>query len=195
MIEKKNNNDYSDKVRVFDTTLRDGEQTPGVSVTPEQKIQIAIKLDELGVDVIEAGFPIVSHGEMTAIKTISKYGLKSEICALARAVQGDIDAAINCDVKYVHTFIATSDIHMQYKLKMSREQVLERAVWSVDYAKKHGMQVEFSAEDATRSDRNFLLHIFRAVADAGADRLDIPDTVGYATPQYIGQLVYDVKAE
>jgi 2-isopropylmalate synthase len=192
MLEKKN---YHDKVRIFDTTLRDGEQTPGVSVTPEQKAQMAIKLDELGVDVIEAGFPIVSHGEVTAIKTISKHGLKSEICALARAVQADIDAAINCDVKYVHTFIATSDIHMQHKLKMSREQVLEKAVWSVDYAKKHGMQVEFSAEDATRSNREFLSVVFKAVADAGADRLDIPDTVGYATPQYIAQLVTDVKTE
>jgi 2-isopropylmalate synthase len=192
MLEKKN---YHDKVRIFDTTLRDGEQTPGVSVTPEQKAQMAIKLDELGVDVIEAGFPIVSHGEVTAIKTISNHGLKSEICALARAVQADIDAAINCDVKYVHTFIATSEIHMQHKLKMSREQVLEKAVWSVDYAKKHGMQVEFSAEDATRSNREFLSVVFKAVADAGADRLDIPDTVGYATPQYIAQLVTDVKTE
>lgn len=193
MRERKNN--YHDRVRIFDTTLRDGEQTPGVSVTPEQKVQIAIKLDELGVDVIEAGFPIVSPGEMKAIKTISKLGLKSEICALARAVQGDIDAAINCDVTYVHTFIATSDIHMQHKLKMSREQVLEKAVWSIDYAKKHGIQVEFSAEDATRSDREFLRLVFKAVADASADRLDIPDTVGYATPQYIAQLVSDVKRE
>jgi 2-isopropylmalate synthase len=193
MTEK---NDYHyGKVRIFDTTLRDGEQTPGVSVTPQQKIQIAIKLDELGVDVIEAGFPIVSHGEMTAIKTISQYGLKSEICALARAVQADIDAVINCDVNYVHTFIATSDIHMQHKLRMSREQVFEKAIWSVDYAKKHGMKVEFSAEDATRSDREFLRLVFKAVADAGADRLDIPDTVGYATPQYIAQIVTDVKAE
>lgn len=193
MTEK---NDYHyGKVRIFDTTLRDGEQTPGVSVTPEQKIQIAIKLDELGVDVIEAGFPIVSHGEMTAIKTISQYGLKSEICALARAVQADIDAVINCDVNYVHTFIATSDIHMQHKLRMSREQVLEKAIWSVDYAKKHGLKVEFSAEDATRSDREFLRRVFKAVADVGADRLDIPDTVGYATPQYIAQIVTDVKAE
>lgn len=192
MTEK---NYHYGKVRIFDTTLRDGEQTPGVSVTPEQKIQIAIKLDELGVDVIEAGFPIVSHGEMTAIKTISQYGLKSEICALARAVQADIDAVINCDVNYVHTFIATSDIHMQHKLRMSREQVLEKAIWSVDYAKKHGMRVEFSAEDATRSDREFLRRVFKGVADAGADRLDIPDTVGYATPQYIAQIVTDVKAE
>lgn len=182
-----------EKVRIFDTTLRDGEQTPGVTVTPEQKIQIASRLSDLGVDVIEAGFPIVSHGEMRAIKTIANNGLKAEICGLARATDADIDAAINCDLKYVHTFIATSDIHMKFKLKMTREQVLEHAVHAVEYAKKHGLRVEFSAEDATRSDRPFLLEVFRAVEQAGADRLDIPDTVGYATPQYITQIVNDVK--
>ncbi|MGI0048907.1 MAG: 2-isopropylmalate synthase, partial [Nitrososphaera sp.] len=102
----------NDKVRIFDTTLRDGEQTPGVTVTPDQKVQIAIKLDELGIDAIEAGFPIVSHGEMQAIKTIARQGLKAEICGLARTIESDIDAALKCDLKYVHTFIATSDIHM-----------------------------------------------------------------------------------
>src|SRR6188472_2552165 len=182
-----------DKVRIFDTTLRDGEQTPGVSVTPEQKFKIALKLDEIGVDAIEVGFPIVSQGEMDAIKAITKQGLNAEVCGLARTVQSDIDAALNCNLKYVHTFIATSDIHMQYKLKMTREQVLEKAIWAVDYAKKNGMQVEFSAEDATRSDRVFVNRVFEAVADAGADRLDIPDTVGYATPQYFAELVNDVK--
>jgi 2-isopropylmalate synthase len=183
---------FHDKVRIFDTTLRDGEQTPGVSITPEQKLQIAIKLDELGIDAIEAGFPVVSHGESIAIKNITKQGLKAEICGLARAVKSDIDAAINCDLAYVHTFIATSDIHMQFKLRMNREQVLEKAAWAVEYAKKHGIQVEFSAEDATRSDRAFLNQVFRAVASAGVDRLDIPDTVGYATPQYIEEIVKDV---
>lgn len=181
------------KVRIFDTTLRDGEQTPGVSITPEQKVQIAIKLDELGIDAIEAGFPVVSHGESIAIKKITKQGLKAEICGLARAVKSDIDAAINCDLAYIHTFIATSDIHMQFKLRMNREQVLEKAAWAVEYAKKHGIQVEFSAEDATRSDRTFLNQVFKAVANAGVDRLDIPDTVGYATPQYIEQIVKDVQ--
>jgi 2-isopropylmalate synthase len=181
------------KVRIFDTTLRDGEQTPGVSITPEQKVQIAIKLDELGIDAIEAGFPVVSHGESIAIKKITKQGLKAEICGLARAVKSDIDAAINCDLAYIHTFIATSDIHMQFKLRMDREQVLEKAAWAVEYAKKHGIQVEFSAEDATRSDRTFLNQVFKAVANVGVDRLDIPDTVGYATPQYIEQIVKDVQ--
>lgn len=184
---------YVDKVTIFDTTLRDGEQTPGVSITPEQKVQIAIKLDALGVDVIEAGFPIVSHGEVQAIKNITKQNLNAEICGLARTVQSDIDHAIECDLSYIHTFIATSEIHMQYKLKMTREQVLEKAIWAVDYAKKHGIQVEFSAEDATRSERSFLIEVFKSVTEAGADKLDIPDTVGYATPQYITELVNDIR--
>jgi 2-isopropylmalate synthase len=186
--------ELKDRIKIFDTTLRDGEQTPGVSITPEQKIAIASKLDDLGVDIIEAGFPIVSHGEMEAITNITKQGLKAEICGLARTVQADIDAAIKCNLTYIHTFIATSDIHMQYKLKMTREQVLEKSIWAVEYAKKHGMKVEFSAEDATRSDKQFLKEVFKAVEMAGADRLDIPDTVGYATPQYIAELVNDVKS-
>ena len=148
------------KIRIFDTTLRDGEQTPGVTVSPDQKLEIAMKLDELGVDTIEAGFPVVSPGEVEAIKKIIKQGLKAEICGLARTTQNDIDVALKCDLKYIHTFIATSDIHLQYKLKMTREQVLEKAVYAVEYAKKHGLIVEFSAEDATRSDRSiFKQHI------------------------------------
>jgi len=188
-----NNQTSFNQVRIFDTTLRDGEQTPGVSVDSEHKINIAIRLDELGVDAIEAGFPIVSEGERKAIKTIAKQGLKAEICGLARSVQTDIDAALSCDLKYIHTFIATSDIHMKYKLHMNQDQVLEHAIWAVDYAKKHGIQVEFSAEDATRSDRNFLLKVFKAVEEVGADRIDIPDTVGYATPLYISNLVKEVS--
>src|SRR5215204_1509171 len=181
------------KVRIFDTTLRDGEQSPGVSITPEQKVQVAIKLDQLGVDAIEAGFPIVSQGEMQAIKKIKKSGLNAEICGLARALVHDIDSVITCDLSYVHTFIATSDIHMRYKLKMSPEQVMQKAVEAVDYAKSHGLQVEFSAEDATRSDITFLTKVFGAVGEAGADRIDIPDTVGYATPEFVSQLVRVLK--
>jgi 2-isopropylmalate synthase len=181
------------KIRIFDTTLRDGEQSPGVSITPEQKVQIAVKLDQLGVDAIEAGFPIVSQGEIQAIKSIKKAGLNAEICGLARALIHDIDTVIACDLNYVHTFIATSDIHMQYKLKMSPEQVIQKAVQAVDYAKSHGLQVEFSAEDATRSDIAFLTKVFRAVGEAGADRIDIPDTVGYATPEFISYLVRTLR--
>ena len=124
------------KIRIFDTTLRDGEQTPGVDVSPDQKIEIALKLDELGVDAIEAGFPVVSSGEVEAIKKICKLGLKADICGLARTVEKDIDIAIDCDLKYIHTFIATSDIHLQYKLKMTREQVMEKAIFAVEYGKK-----------------------------------------------------------
>jgi 2-isopropylmalate synthase len=119
--------------------------------------------------------------------------LNAEICGLARTINSDIDSALKCDLKYIHTFIATSDIHLKYKLKMTRDQVLEKAVSAVEYAKKHGMHVEFSAEDATRSDRFFLYNVFKAVANAGADRVDLPDTVGYATPQYITELVKEVK--
>lgn len=135
---------------------------------------------------------MVSQGEIEAIKKICKQGLKADICGLARTIKSDIDAAIKCDLKYIHTFIATSDIHLQYKLKMTREQVLDKAIFAIEYAKKHGLKVEFSAEDATRSDRQFLNLVFKSVAEAGADRIDIPDTVGYATPSYIAELVRDV---
>ncbi|NDB88309.1 MAG: 2-isopropylmalate synthase [Nitrososphaeria archaeon] len=179
------------RVRIFDTTLRDGEQTPGVALSPEKKLSIAKRLDELGVDAIEAGFPVISEGEQQGIKMITKAGLRAEICGLARTNKKDIDAAIDCGLKYIHTFIATSDIHLQYKLKMTREQALAKAIEAVEYGKAHGLQVEFSAEDATRTDRDFLKHVFSEVAKAGADRIDIPDTVGYSTPQYIAEITRD----
>ncbi|CAE6497592.1 MAG: 2-isopropylmalate synthase [Candidatus Nitrosotenuis sp.] len=182
------------RIRIFDTTLRDGEQTPGVALSPEKKLLIAKKLDELGVDAIEAGFPVISEGERHGIKLITKANLSAEICGLARTNKKDIDAAIDCGLNYIHTFIATSDIHLQYKLKMSREQALEKAIEAVEYGKSHGLQVEFSAEDATRSDREFLKNVFSEVAKAGADRIDIPDTVGYSTPQYMAEITKDAIA-
>ena len=178
-------------VRIFDTTLRDGEQTPGVSLSPEKKLNIAKKLDELGVDAIETGFPVISNGERESVKMITSANLNAELCGLTRTNKKDIDAAIDCGLNYIHTFIATSDIHLEYKLKMTREQALEKAVEAVEYGKSHGLQVEFSAEDATRTDREFLKHVFGEVAKAGADRIDIPDTVGYSTPQYIGEITKD----
>ena len=178
-------------VRIFDTTLRDGEQTPGVALSPKQKLSIAQKLDELGVDAIETGFPIVSNGEREGIKLITSANLSAELCGLARTNKKDIDAAIDCGLKYIHTFIATSDIHLEYKLKLSRDEVLAKAIEAVEYGKSHGLQVEFSAEDATRTDRDFLKHVFTEVAKAGADRIDIPDTVGYSTPQYIAEITKD----
>lgn len=182
------------KVRIFDTTLRDGEQSPGVSLSPEQKLVIARRLDDLGVDAIEAGFPVISEGEKKAIKMIAAEGLKAEICGLARTSKKDIDAAIDSGLKYIHTFIATSDIHLEYKLKITRERALEKAIEAVEYGKSHGLQVEFSAEDATRTDREFLKKVFGEVAKAGADRIDIPDTVGYSTPQYIAEITKDAIA-
>jgi 2-isopropylmalate synthase len=179
------------KVRIFDTTLRDGEQTPGVALTPEQKLNIAKRLDELGVDAIEAGFPIISEGEMSGIKMITSANLKAEICGLARTDKKDIDAAVTAGLKYIHTFIATSDIHLKYKLKLSREEALEKAIEAVQYGKSRGLQVEFSAEDATRTDREFLHKVFKEVAAAGADRIDIPDTVGYSTPGYMAEITRD----
>lgn len=182
------------RVRIFDTTLRDGEQTPGVALSPEKKLVIAKRLDELGVDAIEAGFPVISEGEQQAIKLITKANLSAEICGLARTSKKDIDAAIDCGLNYIHTFIATSDIHLQYKLKMTREQALAKAIEAVEYGKAHGLQVEFSAEDATRTDREFLKQVFSEVAKAKADRIDIPDTVGYSTPQYIAEITKDAIA-
>nr|AIF13479.1 isopropylmalate/citramalate/homocitrate synthase (leuA) [uncultured marine thaumarchaeote KM3_62_E02] len=179
------------KVRIFDTTLRDGEQTPGVSLSPEKKLNIAKKLDALGIDAIETGFPIISDGERNAVKMITSESFQSELCGLARTNKKDIDAAVDCGLNYIHTFIATSDIHLEYKLKMTREQALEKAIDAVEYGKSRGLQVEFSAEDATRTDREFLKHVFGEVAKAGADRIDIPDTVGYSTPQYIAEITKD----
>jgi len=123
------------RIRVFDTTLRDGEQSPGVSLSPDQKLTIAKKLDELGVDAIEAGFPIVSDGELKAVKMITAEGLSCEVCGLARTNKKDIDAAIDGGLNYIHTFIATSDIHLEHKLHMTREQVLEKAIEAVDTEK------------------------------------------------------------
>ncbi|MEL9939957.1 MAG: 2-isopropylmalate synthase [Ignisphaera sp.] len=181
-------------VRLLDTTLRDGEQMPGISLTVHQKIEIALALNELGVDSIEAGFPITSEGEFKAVKMIAKEVRGSEVIALARANKQDIDKVIEAEAPAVHTFIATSDLHMRYKLKMTPDQVIERAVSAVEYAKSHGLVVEFSAEDATRSDVQFLAKVFQAVVDAGADRIDIADTVGVAYPSYMAFLVSYIRS-
>lgn len=184
-----------ERVYVYDTTLRDGEQTPGVSLTVEEKIEIAEQLDRLGVDVIEAGFPVVSEGEYKSVKEIVRLGLRAKVSALARANKKDMDSALTTDVDRVHVFIATSDIHLKYKLKMSREEALRRAVESVEYLKSHGVEVEFSAEDAMRTNTDFLVKVFKSVAEAGADVLDIPDTVGVATPETMASVVKRVRSE
>ncbi len=182
------------RVRIFDTTLRDGEQTPGVALTSEEKVKIARQLDALSVDVIEAGCPIASTGEKEAVRRIASAGLNAETCGLARVVKEDVDAALACNVDRIHLFIATSDVHMAKKLKLTREQVLTQAVESVEYAKRHGVKIEFSAEDATRSDASFLTQVLKAVVEAGADVLNIPDTVGVAIPRGMFNLIRKVKS-
>lgn len=171
------------QVRVLDTTLRDGEQTPGVSLTPEEKLRIALKIDALGADIIEAGSAITSEGEREGIRKITAEGLRAEICSFARAVREDIDAAVSCDVDSVHLVVPTSDLHLEHKLRKTREEVLEQAVDCTEYAVDHGILVELSAEDSTRSDMDFLRTIFREGIEAGAERICACDTVGILTPE------------
>ncbi|NLB51500.1 MAG: 2-isopropylmalate synthase [Syntrophomonadaceae bacterium] len=185
----------SDKNRIylFDTTLRDGEQSPGVSLNADEKVEIAQQLARLGVDIIEAGFPIASPGDFAAVKKIADTVKGPVIAGLCRAVKGDIDrtweALKGAETPRIHTFLATSDIHLKYKLKMSREEVLNQAVEAVRYAKTFCPDVEFSAEDASRSDLDFLAQIVSAVIDAGATVVNLPDTVGYAVPDEFGQFI------
>lgn len=179
-------------VEIFDTTLRDGEQTPGVALSLEEKIRVAEALNDLGVDVIEAGFPVISDGERKAVKRIASLGLQSRVCALSRSSLKDIDTVIDCGVDYVHTFIATSDVHLKYKLKMTREEVKSRAVEAIEYAKAHGLTVEFSCEDATRTDLDFLKEMHLAVQEAGVDKINFPDTVGVISPPAMERLIEEV---
>ncbi|MCG2828709.1 2-isopropylmalate synthase [Methanothermobacter sp. K4] len=171
------------QVRVLDTTLRDGEQTPGVSLTPEEKLRIALKIDDLGADIIEAGSAITSEGEREGIRKITAEGLNAEICSFARAVRDDIDAALSCNVDSVHLVVPTSDLHLEHKLRKTREEVLEQAVDCTEYAVDHGLLVELSAEDSTRSDIGFLKRVFSEGIAAGAERICACDTVGMLTPE------------
>ena len=192
-ILKNENMNFSDKIYIFDTTLRDGEQTPGVALTVDEKIQIAQKLNNLGVDKIEVGFPASSKGEIESAKKIKSMDLQSTLVGLARSLKNDIDAVIDADLDYAHTFIGTSPLHRDSKLKMSREKIVETAVSAVEYAKDHGLTVEFSAEDATRTEKDFLFEVFSEVVSAGADFLDVPDTVGILTPILTRELITDIK--
>lgn len=171
------------KIRVLDTTLRDGEQTPGISLTASEKLRIATKLDEIGVNIIEAGSAITSSGEREAIKEVTSSGLNAEIASFARAVRVDVDAALECDVDSVHLVVPTSDLHIEYKLKKRREEVLSQAIDVCQYALDHGLIVELSAEDATRSDMGFLKKIFSEGISVGANRICACDTVGMLTPE------------
>ncbi|WP_045224881.1 2-isopropylmalate synthase [Methyloterricola oryzae] len=183
----------SDKLIIFDTTLRDGEQSPGASMTREEKVRIAKALERLKVDVIEAGFPAASIGDFESVQAVARAVKGSTVCGLARALDKDIDRAgealKDAASARIHTFIATSPIHMQRKLNMQPDQVVELAVRAVQRARQYTDNVEFSPEDAGRSEEDFLCRILEAVIDAGATTLNIPDTVGYAMPEQFGRLI------
>lgn len=185
------------RVVVFDTTLRDGEQTPGVNFNIHDKYNIAKQLVSLGVDVIEAGFPAASNGDFEAVKNIADKLKGVTIAAMGRAVKEDIDRACkaikNAEKSRLHVFLATSDIHLKYKLKMSREEMLKRAVDMVKYASGKFDEIQFSAEDASRTDWDFLVKVFSEVIDAGANVINIPDTVGYSIPREFGELIRYIK--
>ena len=180
----------SDKLFIFDTTLRDGEQVPGCQLNTVEKIQVARQLEALGVDVIEAGFPISSPGDFNSVIEISKAVTWPTICALTRAVQKDIDVAAEAlqfaKHKRIHTGIGTSDSHIKYKFNSNREEIIERAVAAVKYARKYVDDVEFYAEDAGRTDNEYLARVVEAVIKAGATVVNIPDTTGYCLPDEYG---------
>src|SRR5437667_9782023 len=182
----------SNRVYIFDTTLRDGEQSPGCSMSVPEKLRIARKLVDLGVDILEAGFPIASDGDFQAVDAVSREYPWVQVAALARSCTLDVERAA-ASLKHakrprIHTFIATSDIHLKYKLKKSQQQVLDDAVAAVELARRYIDDVEFSAEDGARTDPDYLERISKAVVAAGARTVNIPDTVGYSAPRALGQM-------
>jgi len=187
----------AERVQIFDTTLRDGEQSPGATMNTHEKLQMARQLEALGVDVIEAGFPIASEGELDAVRRVASVIKEKTVAALARCKREDIDAAYEA-VKdavspRIHVFIATSDIHLKHKLRLSREEVLEQARESVQYARSRVKDVEFSAEDATRSDWDYLARVVETAIAAGANVINIPDTVGYTLPHEMKRLMEHLR--
>ncbi len=186
-----------DVVRIFDTTLRDGEQSPGFSMNTEEKIRLARQLAALNVDVIEAGFPIASRGDLEAVKKVAQEVRTVPIAALARAKKQDVDAAVEAlkpaASSRLHVFLATSDLHLRVKLNMTREQALEAITSMIRHGRQHVGEVEFSAEDAGRTDIGFLCQVCRAAVDAGATVLNLPDTVGYAVPEEYGAMFTKVR--
>src|SRR6202167_210445 len=185
------------RITVFDTTLRDGEQSPGCSMNHHEKLRLAHQLDRLGVDVIGAGFPIASDGDFEAVKAIAGMIRRPIIAGLARACHLDIerawDALKDAARPRIHVFLATSDIHLQYKLRITRDQCLAQAREAISFAKSLCNDVEFSPEDATRTDPDFLCKVLDAVIEAGATTLNIPDTVGYTVPQEFGELITTIR--
>jgi 2-isopropylmalate synthase len=186
-----------DKVLIFDTTLRDGEQAPGASMNEKEKLEIAFALERLGVDIIEAGFPVSSPGDFHSVQMVAKNIKSSIVCGLARSIKKDIDAASDAlapaKKKRIHVFLATSKIHMEHKLKKSQDEILKMAVDAVKYARGKADDIEFSPEDASRSEKGFLYRILEEVIKAGARTVNIPDTVGYSVPAQYGQLIADIR--
>ena len=187
----------SEYVTIFDTTLRDGEQSPGCSMNVREKVRMAHQLDRLGVDIIEGGFPIASEGDFEAVRALAREIRRPVIAALARSCPGDIERAgralEGAARARIHTFLATSDIHLQHKLKISRRQCLEQARDGVKLARTFCKDVQFSAEDASRTDINFLCEVLEAVIEAGATTLNIPDTVGYSVPHEFAELMHTLR--
>ncbi len=183
----------TEQVKIFDTTLRDGEQSPGATMNVDEKLVIARQLEKLGVDVIEAGFAAASDGDSDAISKVAAAVCEPVVLSLSRTKQGDIERAVRAVEKAaypgIHIFIATSDLHLERKLMMSREEVVDAACWAVEFAKKHVDYIEFSAEDASRSNREYMSHVFGEVIKAGARTLNVPDTTGYAMPSEFGDLI------
>ncbi len=183
----------TEQVKIFDTTLRDGEQSPGATMTVDEKLVIARQLEKLGVDVIEAGFAAASDGDAAAVARVAEAVRGPVVLSLSRTKESDIERAIRSVEKArrpgVHIFIATSDLHLQRKLMMSREEVVDAACWAIEFAKRHVDYIEFSAEDASRSERDYLTHVFAEVIKAGAGTLNVPDTTGYAMPSEFGELI------
>jgi 2-isopropylmalate synthase len=187
-----------DRIHIFDTTLRDGEQSPGFSMNRDEKLRLARQIEELGVDVIEAGFPIASPGDLEGVRAVASEIKHCRVAALARARQEDVDAALRgletARRPRLHVFLATSDLHLKHKLRISRSEALAQIVKMVRFAHAHCENVEFSAEDASRSDIEFLCEVALAAAEAGADVINLPDTVGYATPEEYGNIFKRVRA-
>ena len=187
--------DLPSRVYIWDETLRDGEQTPGVALTIDEKIEIAKMLDEIGTSIVAVGFPAVSEGEKKIVSTIAKEGLnKAVVAAPARAIISDLDACIEADVQEVPIFIATSDFRLKYQLQMTREEMLERLSECIEYGKDHGLIVDYIAEDSTRSDMEFLTTAYKTAIDAGADKICIADTVGFARPEVMRYILRELKS-
>ncbi len=187
-----------DMLQIFDTTLRDGEQSPGFSMNREEKLQLARQIEQLGVDVLEAGFPIASPGDLDATRAVAAEIKGCRVAALARARQEDVDAALRglepAAKPRLHVFLATSDLHLKYKLRMTREQALDQITKMVRFGRQHCEEVEFSAEDASRTDIDYLCQVVVAAVESGADIINLPDTVGYSTPDDYGEMFRQVRA-